>query len=73
MNPVITATGTILALLGFTALSVPAETAQPLWAIQAITVTGDVHIAGSGETCAAATIGLKVPADWVEITCVRLR
>lgn len=43
---------------------------QPRVELRATTTSGDVYIAGTGDTCADAFIGAVYPADWRELTCV---
>lgn len=45
---------------------------QPRVELQAVTASGDVYIAGSGDTCADAFKGAVYPADWRELNCVKV-
>jgi len=43
---------------------------QPTAEIQVTTFSGDVYVAGSGDDCRAAWVGVRFPEDWRKVECV---
>lgn len=67
-----TAAFAVLGTLATAAHTIRAN-AAPLPAIElrVVTYDGNLFIAGSGDTCADAWQGAAIPADWLELSCVR--
>lgn len=46
---------------------------QPAFELQATTASGDLFIAGSGDSCDAARVGAVMPERVATVDCVRVR
>ncbi|TPI86411.1 hypothetical protein [Mesorhizobium sp. B2-8-9] len=69
-----------LAALGFTVAfwwqvgkAAFADQSSPVYEFQATTGSGDLFVAGSGDSCAAARSGAVLPDDVRTLDCVQVR
>ncbi len=46
---------------------------QTRYELQVTDYAGNLYVAGSGDDCAVAFEGAKFPAQWRELTCVKVK